>query len=114
MLPYPTVSIFFQLDLRSEKCMQLDAQCHLLGCAITRHLCQKETHHMLPLWAYDHQSVLVDLVKITTVSLLEKTVPADQTIPTVCLVVIICIKVPALLISLVETLHNSLQVPRTP
>ena len=57
--------------------MQLDAQCHLLGYATTQHLCQKEMHHMLPLWASDHQSVLVNLVRITTASLLERTFPAD-------------------------------------
>ena len=56
----------------------------------------------------------LDLVRITNVLLLERTGFADQTIPTVHLVIIIGIKVPALLISLIETLHNSLQVPRMP
>ena len=78
--------------------MQLDAQCHLLKCAITWHLCQKGRYHKPILLVFDHQNVLVDLERTTAVSLLGKTVLVDQTIPSYCPFVTTDTRVPALLL----------------
>ena len=78
--------------------MRLDAQCHLLKCAITQHLCQKERCHKPILLVFDHRNVLVDLEKTTAISLLGNTVLVDQTIPSFCPFVTTGIRVPALLL----------------
>ena len=88
-------SIFFQLDLRNMKLMELHVQFYLLKCVTIHHLCQKERYHKPILLVFGHQNVLTNLEMTTTALILKRIVLIDQTIPIICPFATTGIKVPA-------------------